>query len=134
MTTPGKKNFDHELEGETPREIYEAALQEHKSKSKLKKREAYEKAWFAVVKAVDAYLDKNDLHVDTGSRDAFSERRANLGKLASKNNDAKRLSRLYGETSDYLHGAGFYEGKEFDYIDLVFKETVQEILELNDAD
>ncbi|HME56539.1 MAG TPA: PaREP1 family protein [Candidatus Lokiarchaeia archaeon] len=134
MTTPGEENLDLEIEGETPREIYDAALQERKSKSNLKKREACEKAWLAVVKAVDAYLDKNDLHVDTGSRDAFSERRVNLGKLASKGNDAKRLSRLNGEASDYLHVAGFHEGKELDYIDVVFKETVQEILELTDAD
>ena len=89
MTSRSEDSLRCEMESETPREIYQAAIQERKSRGKLKKRAACEKAWLAVVKAVDAYLDGNDLHVDSGDEQAFSKRQMNLGILARRSSQGE---------------------------------------------
>ena len=114
----------------TPREIYDAALQERKSDDPLKRREACEKGWLAVVEAVDKYLAGNGMHVHKGKPEAHSERKDFLARLASKDMNARRISMLVSEVTEYLHGSCFYEGKDSEYMDIVLNEMVQEILEL----
>jgi hypothetical protein len=115
---------------ESPQEIYEAALRERKSKNPLKRREACEKGWLAVVEAVDNYLALNGLHIHKGKPEAHSERKEFLTKLAFKDMTTRRIARLVAEVTDYLHGTCFYEGKDSEYMTIVLNETVKEILEL----
>lgn len=115
---------------ETPQEIYKVALQERKSKDPLERREACEKAWLAVVEAVDAFLKKNNMYVHKGKPEAHSERKEFLAKLAFKDMTARRITSLVSEVTEYLHGTCFYEGKDSAYMDVLLNETVKEILEL----
>lgn len=117
---------------ETPREIYSKAIEERKSTDPLKRREACEKGWLAVVEAVDLFLKRNGLSVHKGSAEAHSERKFFLSRLASKNSNARKILKLTSEVSEYLHGVCFYEGKDSDYMDILLKETVLEIIELTE--
>jgi len=103
----------------TPRIIYDAALEERKSVDPLKRQEACEKGWLAVVEAVDKYLAKNNMHVHKGKPEAHSERKDFLARLAAKDSTAARIASLVSVVADYLHGTCFYEGKDSDWMDTV---------------
>jgi hypothetical protein len=114
----------------SPRELYEFALRERKSKDPVKRREACEKGWLAVVGAVDIFLARNGMRVNAGDIGAHKERKDLLFKLADTDMTARRIANLMSEVADSLHGTCFYDGKDSKYMTTVLNETVSEILVL----
>ena len=130
MTTTGTRK----VKSETPWELYAIALDERKSTDEIDRRQACEKSWLAMVKAVDLYLSSNGYHVQVVTADAHVQRKEFLNKLAAKDMTARRVSNLMSEITENLHGTCFYAGKDSPHIDIILNEDVKEILELSGCD
>lgn len=114
---------------ETPGEIYAAALRERKSKNPLDRRQACEKAWLAVVEAVDDFLATKGRVIQTGTAEAHVKRIAMLSDLAQDDKELVDLKRDVSEVAESLHGACYYGGFDSKYNDALMKNTVRRILE-----
>jgi hypothetical protein len=98
------------------------------------RREACEKAWLAVIKAVDKVLDEHNLPIDPADPKVFQKRRMSLAAMVDIDPAMGRLPGLYSEVADYLHGACFYDGTDNTYIERIFTTIVPEILDLTNTD
>jgi len=114
---------------ESPQKIYTAALRERKSKDPLKRREACEKGWLAVMEAVDEFLASKGRVIPKGTADSHVKRNAALADLADQDPSLVSLKQMVSDIADSLHGACFYGNQESPYYDKLLKKTVREILE-----
>ena len=113
-----------------PRDIYNAAIQERKSDDPLKKRQACEKGWLAVVEAIDEFLAENKFFIPKGTPDAHIKRSAALDEIVIRDPSMWELRQKYFSIQGSLHGACFYGGQDSPLHDQDLKRTVREILEL----
>ena len=115
---------------QSPRQIYDAALQERASSDPLKKRQACEKGWLAVIAAVDAFLANHGTHIPTGTTEAHGLRNKFLVKLVGIVPGAEKLSTLVSKAADQLHGTCFYLGHDTPHYTKVLKRDVKEVLQI----
>ena len=120
---------------QTPREIYEFALEERKSDEPLRRRDACEKGWLAAVEAVDGFLATKGIFIPAGSPEAHKERNKALNDLALQGGDSMwKLRDKFFAVQSELHGACFYGNEDSPAYDRDLKVTVSEILELTEND
>ena len=116
---------------QTPREIYNFALEERKSEDPLRRRDACEKGWLAAVEAVDGFLATKGIFIPEGSPDAHKKRNAALNDLALHSSMWELRDKFFAIQSE-LHGACFYGNEDSPAYDRDLKVTVSEILELTE--
>jgi hypothetical protein len=114
---------------ESPQKIYTAALRERKSKDPLKRREACEKGWLAVMEAVDEFLTSKGRVIPKGTADSHVKRNAALADLADKDQSLVSLKQMVSDIVDSLDGACFCGNQESPYYDKLLKKTVRDVLE-----
>jgi len=114
---------------ESPQKIYTAALQERKSKDPLKQREACEKGWLAVIKAVNEFLASKGWVIPKGTADSHVKCNVALADLADQDPSLVTLKQMVSDIADSLHGACYCGNQESPYYDKLLKKTVRDILE-----
>ncbi len=117
---------------ETPQELYTKALEERKSSNRTTRKEACEKGWLAVTRALDPFLaERTGIFPKAGEAEAHKDRNRALGRLADIDPDqAWKLTQLVSTVKEQLHGACFYAGVDNAQNTKILEQDVREILSL----